>query len=178
MRRVFIVTVMLLSLSAALFAESPSDQPATREDVEHYLQVMHSREMVTKMMDNMSGPMHQMIHEQYVKNADKLPADFETRMNRMMDDMFKNMPWDQMIEAMIPSYQKHFTKGDIDALITFYSAPTGQKILRELPAVTGEAMQAMMPILQNQMTTMNDRMQREVAEMMKNAKNTQSTATP
>ena len=178
MRRVIIFLVLSLSISTAVFAQAASDQPATREDVERYLTVMHSREMATKLIDSMAGPMHQMIHEQYAKNADKLPPDFEVRMNRMMDDMFKEMPWDQMIDAMIPSYQKHFTKGDLDALVAFYSTPTGQKILRELPAVTGEAMQAMIPMLQQQMTKMNDRMQREVAEMIKSAESPKPTATP
>ena len=35
----------------------------------------------------------------------------------------------------------------MDALIGFYSTPTGQKMLQELPAVMSEGMEAMMPIL-------------------------------
>lgn len=36
-----------------------------------------------------------------------------------------------MTEAMVTVYQKHFTKSDVEALIGFYSSPTGQKMLRE-----------------------------------------------
>ncbi len=130
---------------------------------------MHSRDMVTKMVDAMSKPMHQMVHEQFMKDKDKLPADFEARMNKMMDDMFKEMPWDEMFEAMIPAYQKHLTKGDVNQLIAFYSSPTGQKVLREMPEMMSESMQAMMPIMRAQIGKMQDRMQQEVAEMLKNS---------
>ena len=84
-----------------------------------------------------------------------------------MDDMFKSFPWDEMLEAMVPVYQKHFTKGDIDAFVAFYSTPTGQKLLRELPAITAEAMQNMMPIIRKNVDTMSQRLQEEIAAMVK-----------
>jgi hypothetical protein len=111
--------------------------------------------------------MHQMIHEQYMKDKDRLPADFEARMNKMMDDTMKAFPWDEMLESMVPVYQKHLTKGDIDAIVAFYSAPTGQKLLREMPAMMAEAMESMTPILRNQMDAMTERMQVEIAQMLK-----------
>ena len=99
-------------------------------------------------MAAMTTPMHQMIHEQYLKNKEKLPPDFETRMNKQMDDMMKNMPFAEMLDAMVPIYQKHLSKGDVTGLVTFYSSPTGQKILKEMPAITAEALQNMMPVIQ------------------------------
>jgi uncharacterized protein len=52
---------------------------------------------------------------------------------------------DEMLNDMIPIYQRHFTKSDIDALIAFYSSPAGQKFLHETPAVTAETMRAVYP---------------------------------
>jgi hypothetical protein len=147
--------------------QSAADVPATKEDVQKYLEVMHSREMMTKMMDAMSKPMHQMMHEQYLKDKDKLPADFEERMKKVMDDYMKNLPIEAMLQAMIPAYQKHLTKGDIDGLVAFYSSPTGQKVIQELPAITAEAMQSMMPLMRKQMDVMTERVQEQVAQMKK-----------
>jgi hypothetical protein len=155
-----------LIFAIAGFAQTAADSPASKEDVEKYLQVMHSHEMMRQMIDAMSKPMHQMVHEQYLKDKDKLPADFEERMDKIMDDMVKSMPFDEMLDAMVPTYQKHFTKGDIDALIAFYSAPTGQKVLRELPAIMSEAMEGMMPIMRKNIDVMNQRVRQQVAEMM------------
>jgi len=167
MRRLIPALVLALLCAATGWAQqSAADAPATKEDVQRYLDVIHSREMMTQMVDAMIKPMHQMIHEQFMKDKDKLPADFEVRMNKMMDDSMKSFPWDEMIQAMVPVYQKHFTKGDIDAIVVFYSAPTGQKMLKEMPAMMSEATQSMMPIIRKQMEAMTDRIQQEVAQML------------
>jgi hypothetical protein len=88
-------------------------------------------------------------------------------MTRIMDDMLTDLPLDDMAQAMVPVYQKHFTHGDIESLIAFYSAPVGQKLLHETPAITGETMQSIMPIMQNRMAQMQQRIQQEVAESLK-----------
>jgi hypothetical protein len=168
MKRMLLVPVLLLGIAGCVSAQqNPADAPATKEDVRQYLQIMHSREMMAKMADAMSKPMHQMMHEQYLKDKDKLPADFEARMNKMMDEMFKSFPWDEMLDAMVPVYQKHLTKGDVDALMAFYSTATGQKLIKEMPEITGEAMQEMMPLMRRSMDQMTHRMQEEVAAMVR-----------
>jgi hypothetical protein len=182
MKRILLATALCLCFAVFGAAQqTASDTPATREDIQKYLEVMHSREMMTQVVDAMSKPMHKMMHEQYLKNQDSLPPDFEARMNKMMDDTMKSFPWDEMLQSMVPVYQKHFTKGDVSALTAFYSTPTGQKVLRELPAITSEAMQSMMPLLQKHMEAMKDRMQQEVAQMIKDSKSPvgkKSQATP
>jgi uncharacterized protein len=166
MRRILIMVLLcLLSCSVGFAQQNPADQPATKEDVDKYLQAMHSHEMMQKMVKAMMGPMHQMMHEQYLKNQDKLPADFEARMNAFMDDMMMQMPWDEMMEAMTPAYEKHFTRGELQALTAFYSSPTGQRILDKLPEVTTEAMQTMMPIMQKHMETMGKRLEQQIATL-------------
>jgi hypothetical protein len=152
---------------SAVAQQDAANAPATREDVERYLSAVNSRDMMNQMMAAMAKPMHQLVHEQYLKDKDKLPADFEARTNKMMDDMFKNFPWDEMMQAMVPVYQKHLTKGDVDALVVFYSSPTGAKMLREMPAIMGEAMQSMMPIMQKYIATVKERVDQETAAALK-----------
>ncbi|HKV61645.1 MAG TPA: DUF2059 domain-containing protein [Candidatus Acidoferrum sp.] len=168
MKRILLAFLACMAFSLPGIAQQPpADAPATKEDVQKYLEVMHAREMMVQTVATMSKPMHQMIHDQYVKDKDKLPADFEARMNKMMDDMMKGFPWDEMLQSMVPVYQKHFTKGDIDAVVAFYSTPTGQKLLREMPAMMAESMQTMMPLLRKQIDGMTERMQGEVAQMIR-----------
>jgi len=171
MKRLLPILILGLLCSAATWAQqTAADAPATKEDVQKYLDAVHSREMMAQMVEAMAKPMHQMIHEQYLKEKDILPADFEAGMDKKLDDMMKSFPWNEMLQSMVPVYQKYLTKGDIDALVAFYSSPTGQKLLRDLPAMTGEAMQAMMPILQKQIDGMNERLQQQVAQMLKDSK--------
>ena len=160
-------TICCALIDAGLAQQNPADAPPTQADVEKYMQVMHSREMIDQMLDSMSKPMHQMVHDTYLKNQDKLPADFETRMNRMMDDMLRNMPWDEVVQAMVPAYQKHLTKGDIDALVAFYSTPTGQKVLRETPGLLADYMTAVEPIMRKHVEAVTQRGQQEMEAMRK-----------
>jgi hypothetical protein len=181
MKRLVFLTIVLLCGSSTGFArQDPADSPATKEDIQRYLEVTQSREMMLKMIDAMTKPVHQMIHDQYERDKDKLPADFEARSNKVIDDYLKKFPWDEIVQAMVPVYQKHLTKGDVEHLVAFYSSPTGQKLLREMPAITSEAMQVMMPLMRQRMDAMTRDVQQQIAEMSKEpeAKPRQNPATP
>src|SRR5947209_7398299 len=103
MKRILTIATLCLAFClTGLAQQNAADAPATKEDVQKYLDVLHSHDMMEQMIEAMSKPMHQMMHEQYLKEKDKLPADFEARMNAIMDDMMKKMPFDEMMEAMIP----------------------------------------------------------------------------
>jgi hypothetical protein len=167
MKRSIILFALCIGLALNLAAQQTgNDAPASQQDIDKYLQVTHASDMMKQIMQGMSKPMHDMVHQQALKQPN-LPPDFEARMNGILDDMLNSMPLDQMLQAMMPVYQKHFSHGDLEALTTFYSTPVGQKILHEMPAITAEAMQAIMPIMQTQMGTMQQRVQQEVARAAK-----------
>jgi hypothetical protein len=177
MKRFLLTTSLFLVFPMVGAAQqSVADTPATKEDVEKYLEVTHSRAMTTQIMDVMAKQVRQMVHQQLAKDLAKLPPDFESRMAKMTDEMLKNFPVNEMIEAMIPVYEKHWTKSDVQVMVAFYSTPTGQKILRELPATMAEAMQAMQPIIQKQMNGMMERVQQEVAQVVKDSKTKPGTS--
>ena len=182
MKRFLLISAIWFAFPLFGQAQAPTaDSPASKEDIERYFQVMHLRDTMKQMMDVMTKQTHQMVHDQISKNAANLPPDFEERMNKMTDEQLKNFPIEEMLQVMIPVYQKHWTKGDVDAMVAFYSTPTGQKVLRELPATMAEGMQAMQPILQKKMNGMMERVQQEVAQTVKDSKNkanTTSQATP
>ena len=165
-RSVLVFAACLLFAFPSFAQQSAADAPASKEDIQRYLDTMHSRDMVKSMFDSMTKTMHQMVHQQ-VEKEPGLGADFESRMNKMTDEMMRNFPIDELLDVMKPVYQKHLTKGDVDALIAFYSGPTGQKILKEMPAMTSEAMQAASGVTQKMMTKMMERVQTEIAQMLK-----------
>jgi hypothetical protein len=167
MKRLLIALMCFFSCTFC-FAQKPED-PASSDDVIQLLRTMQSHDMMQKTMEAMMKPMEQMMHEQAGKDKEKLPPDFDTRMNKMMADMMKNLPFDEMMQAMIPAYQKHFTHGDVEALSAFYSSPVGQKFLEESPKVTGEAMQAIVPIITRYSQQWQERMRKEIKEMQENS---------
>jgi len=166
----FSVCLVLACGSAAQHA--PDSSPASKEDIDKVFQVLHLRDTMKMMMDVTAKQQRQLMHEQLKKGMStaNLPPDFEARIDKMMDDTLKNFPLEEMLQVMAPVYQKHLSKGDADAMVAFYSTPTGQKLIRELPAITQEAVQAAYPILQKQMAATMERVKQEVAEITKDSK--------
>lgn len=174
------ILVSLLVASAGFAQQNPSDAPASKDDIERYLDVIHARDMMKTMTEIVTKQIHQMTHAELQKQPN-LPPDTEARLDKTADDMLKDFPTGELLQAMVPAYQKHLTKGDVEALTAFYSSPTGQKVLKEMPAMTADAMQAATGIIQKQMAKARERVQTEIAQMEKEnqgstAKQPQSTS--
>jgi hypothetical protein len=167
MKRMAIAVLLGLALgSGCLAQQDPADPPASKADIERYLEAVNGRELVRLRLKAGDDQIHQIMHNA-LKDQPNLPADFEQYLMRIVDDMMKDLTEETLIEATIPVYQKHLTKGDGDALIAFYSTPRGKKILKELPAIQVEAAQATAAILQPAMTRAVDRMQEEITRAQK-----------
>ena len=167
MKRSLLGFVCLLLLTPA-FAQSGDEAPS-RDDVMAYLRTMHSHDMVLKVMQVQVESMRQLFRGIILKEKGKVPANFDTVFGTAMDDLIKGMPTDEIAQAMIPAYQKHFTKSDIEAMNAFYSSPVGQKVLQELPAVIQEGNQTAMPILSKYLAEWQDRMKQQLEEMKQDA---------
>jgi len=161
-----LIAIACLSLCASALVQSglaqTTDEPASRDDVILYLRVMHTHDLMQKMMQVQSQTMQQMFHDQLLKDKGTVSPDFEAHFNKAMADLLKNMPIDEMTDAMIPAYQKHFTKGDLEAMSAFYSSPVGQKVLEVLPSVMQDGMQAAMPIMTKYISDWKERMDQEM----------------
>jgi hypothetical protein len=168
MKRLLIAIACLVFLSASALAQT-ADEPASRDDVILFLRTMHSHDLFQRTMEVQSQSMQQLFRDQIAKDKGSVPPDFAVHMKKVMDELMKNMPIDEVTQAMIPAYQNHFTKGDIEALNAFYSSPVGQKFLEESPAVMQEGMKAAMPILSKYLSEWKERMGQEVKQMENNS---------
>ncbi|HUA15524.1 MAG TPA: DUF2059 domain-containing protein [Verrucomicrobiae bacterium] len=154
-----------LALSPVFAQQSPTgDAPATKEDVENLFATMHIREQMQNMMDVMSKQSKQMAEETLKKRLPDISQKDRDRVNSMMDEMMKKFDLNGMIDDMIPVYQRHLTKADISAMAQFYETPTGQKLLREQPQMTAEAMEAVRPRMEKMMSDMMDEAEKMARE--------------
>jgi hypothetical protein len=105
---------------------------------------------MSQMMQQLFAQMRTLSREQIKKKHPDITDTELAQMDRQSQDLIKNFPLDEMLSDMVPVYQRHFTKSDIDALTAFYSSPAGQKFLHEMPEVTSETMRAVYPRIQAQ----------------------------
>ena len=86
-----------------------------------------------------------------------VPGQFTVMNNQMASMMSQQLPcvsadyWksyidkagqEQLLTAMIPAYQHHFTSDEVEGLIKFYKSPLGQKLVAQMPATMTEAAQS------------------------------------
>ena len=161
------VAVVVLAASTAFAqqsAPSPGDTPASKEDIQKLFDVMQIHQQMRQVMDAMTKQQTAMIDETLKKRYPQTSAEKIARADRMIQETMKDMPMDAMLDDMIPIYQRHFSKTDIDAMSTFYASPTGQKMMREMPALTSESMQASYARMQKQMDAMTKQAEQIVKE--------------
>jgi hypothetical protein len=142
---------VLTSLLMTLFAQGQQSAPATREEIVKLLGVMDTKAQVRETMQQVMAQSQVMAHQAMKKRHPEMTAEQLARMDRESAEIAKTYPVDTIIEDMIPVYQKHLTKADVDAMIGFYSSPSGKKILHEMPAIMAESMEAVYPRLQKNM---------------------------
>jgi hypothetical protein len=170
------IAILCAAFNAAVLAQTPSNEPPSSDDVILYLRTMRTHDTMQRVMEAQADSMRQLIRDRIVKDKGSVPLDFDSKFKEAMDDLLKNMPADEIVQATIPAYQQHFTKAEIQAMNAFYSSPVGQKALQELPEVMKEGMQAAMPILSAYLGQWQERMKSQLEDTGKSApKASQST---
>jgi hypothetical protein len=167
MKHRHISVAIVLFVASVTLAQQPApvagETSASKEDIQHLFEVMQIHQQMRQVMDAMTKQQSAMIDETLKKRYPQTSAEKIARANRMIQETMKDMPMDAMLDDMIPIYQRHFSKSDIDAMSAFYASPTGQKMIRVMPALTSESMQASYARMQTQI----DAIQKKAEQMVK-----------
>lgn len=97
-----------------------------RAEIERLLQLTGTKKLMDQMMTQMISAM-----KQQMKGA---PESFWQKFQQRMDTH-------ELVEKIIPIYDKYYTLEDLKAINAFYQSPPGQKMLSSLPQVMKESMQ-------------------------------------
>jgi hypothetical protein len=166
-----LLLALLLALCPGFAQVAPAaDAPASREDIEKLFTTMRIREMMRSMLDLMSKQSKQMAHDALKKKSPEVTQKDLDRMDAMSDRLLKDMDTNGMIDDMIPVYQRHLNKSDVAAMTAFYQTPTGQKLLREQPQMSAEAMQAVQPRMTKMMGNILDQAEQMAKEIIEESK--------
>src|SRR5260370_8282040 len=133
----------VLAVSASSVAQTPnnSDVP-DKADVMKFLNIMHAKAQMVQVMEGMQKQMRLGAEQGFKQKVPEATPEQLAKVDQMFDGLFKEMPIDEMVDAIVPIYQKHLTKVDLAAVTAFYSSSSGHKVLKEMPPIISEAMQA------------------------------------
>jgi len=161
----------VLAVSASSVAQTPnnSDVP-DKADVMQFLNIMHAKAQMVQVMEGMQKQMRLGAEQGFKQKVPEATPEQLAKVDQMFDGLFKEMPIDEMVDAIVPIYQKHLTKVDLAAVTAFYSSPSGQKILKEMPAIMSEAMQAGGEIGRRVFAERAQQLDQQIAELAKETK--------
>jgi uncharacterized protein len=65
---------------------------------------------------------------------------------RAQDDFEKELlasiDMNELVDIIVPIYDRHFSEDDVDGLLAFYRSPLGQRVTKALPEITAESQDA------------------------------------
>ncbi|MGH9671257.1 MAG: DUF2059 domain-containing protein [Terriglobales bacterium] len=173
MKRLFSL-ILAMMLTTSLWAQQPqatppADAPATREDVLKLFDTLRIREQMERVVEMMNSQMRQTIAQVMRKQLPDSPPEELAHLDNFMQETVQEArdlyPLAEMLDDMIPTYQKHLTRGDIQAIMAFYQSPVGQKLLKEQPAMSQEAMQLINAKMQPRLEQFMERIKERVKKM-------------
>jgi hypothetical protein len=158
----------------------PVAQQATKEQLKKLFEVMRLRQQFEETMKMLPSVVQQQLRLQMGQLTASMPdrkqmtpeqrKELDTVMNRYMEMAATPYPVDEMIVDAISVYQRHMTREDADAYITFFSSPPGQHFLDAQPAIMKEYMPIAMERAQRRTQELTLELSTVLAEFAKSVK--------
>ena len=121
MRTVMAAIGVLVILGGAVHAQESQKQ----KDIRKLLKITGSGELGQQVMTQMMA--------NFKKTMPQVPDKF-------WSDFMKEVRTDELVDLIVPVYDRNLTHDDVKELIRFYETPTGKKFVSVLPKITQESM--------------------------------------
>jgi hypothetical protein len=120
-----IIAFLICGLSISAFSQTTNNSKI--EKIKNLLEMTGSGKLGVQVANNMIS-----VYQKSYNMVDK----------KFWDDFIKEIKAEDLVNLIIPIYDKYYTEDDIDQLTSFYNTPTGKKMIETLPIVTQESMTA------------------------------------
>jgi hypothetical protein len=137
----FVVTLSLGLTAVARAAAPENEAKATKAATIELMRTIVPLEAYTAMLDQMY---QQMLQGMRQMGAAAVPADKQEAMKAAVKEC---IPYEELLSWTGEVYAKYFTKKEIEDLSVFYRTPTGKKVARMIPTLSGEVGTKMGPLL-------------------------------
>jgi len=118
-------------------AESPNIDPAKEADIRKLLELTGAKELALQTMQNMEGSIRPLLTNSLP------PGEYREQLITLFFEKFHTkVVGNDLLDLIIPIYDKHFSSQEIAGLIQFYRTPLGKKLAEAMPQLTDEAQQA------------------------------------
>jgi hypothetical protein len=128
-RRILIVSLVgcFLAVSPGLLAEEPGEEVTKEEAIRELLRASGAARNMEIMLEQIIGSYRMM--------APEAPPE-------LWDAIVEECDLNELLDLIVPVYDKHLTREEIDASIEFFRTPLGRSWVEKQPLVMQDSMQA------------------------------------
>jgi hypothetical protein len=113
------------------------EQRTKQEDIRRLLALTGAANLATQFMDTMEKDVRPLV-----TNA-LPPGEYRDQLVQLFFDKFHSkLDSGQLIDLVVPIYDKYYSDDEVKQLIQLYQTPIGQKMLAVLPKITKESQEA------------------------------------
>ncbi|HUS35446.1 MAG TPA: DUF2059 domain-containing protein [Verrucomicrobiae bacterium] len=128
MKQVLCAVLVLFSTISTALAAEPARPTIAKEkivEIEKTLRLVGMEKLMTQMKNQ--------LFTMFREKMTQAPEEYWKRAEAKFDMA-------ELIQLLVPLYDKYYTMEDLQALNAFYESPAGQKMLSTLPQITQESM--------------------------------------
>lgn len=139
----------LLLATPLAFAQQPS-----QAQVDRLLEVMRAKETLDAILPQVQASQQQMVAQMVASGSidESERARVESAIATTNQRITQALSWENLEPVYRDIYASTFTAEDVDAMVEFYSSPTGQNLLDKMPQLMQNTMtavqQLVVPMLQ------------------------------
>lgn len=163
--------------SGAASAAVPAGEQPTHEQLAKLFEVMRLRQQFDSMTKMMPAIVEQQVQEQMAQMQAAIPggkqlspeqqAAFDKLTAKYLQKANSLYPIDEMVEDAMAVYQRHMSRTDVDAYITFYSSTPGQHLLDAQPVIMKEYMPVVSEKVQSRTKELYAQMAQDMQDFIK-----------
>jgi len=117
--------------------QQQQDDAAKQADIRHLLAITGAGALANQSMDEVEKTIRPLL-------LNSLPAgEYRDKLVDLFFEKFRlKRSGDQLVELIVPVYDKYYSDDEIKQMIQFYQTPLGQKMLSVLPKISAESQEA------------------------------------
>jgi uncharacterized protein len=153
----------LMSLCGMLLVTGARAQ-TTEEAARELVKAMKVEEQYKQMASSMATQLRPVLQSVSARVPEEKRVAYMALANKVVDNMTNADP-KEMIDATVKVYAKYYTEDELKGLSEFYKTPLGQKMMENMPKITGELMGLTMQLNQAQTGKIMEELVKEFPEL-------------
>jgi hypothetical protein len=153
----FILAIVLWSACAAPAVAADEVSAAKRQKIDEFMAIL--------CVKNISRQASMSIAKQLAFGLKQAQPDIDPKAFDVVltiSDEVLSAHSDDLLEKMVPLYDKHFTEAEIDELLKFYKSPVGRKTTETMPALMQESMELAIKEAQTSVPTIQEKVKEKL----------------